>query len=282
MPWHWQTVFRFHRHQRGNKHLALIKLPIFPLADCSLPGLRHIFCSSCSFPTHTLLPHRASTTLCMAGQQTDSAENLPGSKIQFPNVIYHKVAWTAVQAQRETKNSERVRICSPGYGLIKLESLSPGPCSKQPNTAPVQGTASISICESEMVLVTNLPCLQNASPKDVHVAEVRWSSQLFLSLNSCSFTMWFVWSYLFLNFILLDFFNWKKPMQLPLKEQKCHNLYHGVRHSCCAHLSPHSKYSKTAQSSKQNTNSHLHVSPQLVASLVRSLWPGPCNYTWGL
>lgn len=53
------------------------------------------------FPTHTLLPHRASTTLCMAGQQTDSAENLPGSKIQFLNVIYHKAAWTAVWAQRE-------------------------------------------------------------------------------------------------------------------------------------------------------------------------------------
>lgn len=54
MPWHWQRVFRFHRHQKGNKHLALIKLPIFPLADCSLPGLAHIFCSSCSFPnSHT-------------------------------------------------------------------------------------------------------------------------------------------------------------------------------------------------------------------------------------
>lgn len=117
------------------------------------------------FPTHTLLPHRASTTLCMAGQQTDSAENLPGSKIQFLNVIYHKAARTAVWAQRE-KNSKSVRTCSPGYGLTKLESLSPRPCPKQPDTAPMQGTDSISIWENEMVLMTKLPCLQRSSPKD--------------------------------------------------------------------------------------------------------------------
>lgn len=205
MPWHWQTVFRFHRHQKGNKHLALIKLSIFPLADCSLPGLRHIFCSSCSFPTHTLLPHCASTTLCVAGQQTDSAENLPGSKIQFPNVIYHKVAWTALQAQRE--KPVRERTCSPGYGLIKLESLPPGPCSKQPETAPVQGTDSISIWESERVLVTKLPCLQNSSPKDGACSRGEMIS-IVSFLNSHGITVWFVET-LSLKFILQDFFNWK-------------------------------------------------------------------------
>lgn len=141
------------------------------------------------FPAHTLLPHHASTTLSVAGQQTDSAENPPGSKIQFPNVIYHKVEWTAVWAQREKKpqtNSERVRTCSPEYGLMKLEWLSPRPWSKQPDPAPVQGTDSTSIWESGMVLVTKLPCLQNSSPEDDAC------SQLSLSLNSHGITMWFV------------------------------------------------------------------------------------------
>jgi len=57
------------------------------------------------FPTSAPLLYCASTTICVAGRQTDSAEKQPRSKIQFPNVIYCEVAGTAVQAQRK-KQSE--------------------------------------------------------------------------------------------------------------------------------------------------------------------------------
>lgn len=40
MPWHWQTVFRFHRHQKDNKDLAFIKFPIFPSCWLQLPRPR--------------------------------------------------------------------------------------------------------------------------------------------------------------------------------------------------------------------------------------------------
>lgn len=132
------------------------------------------FAAAALFPTHTLLPHHASTTLCMAGQQTDSAENLPGSKIQFSNVIYHKVAWTAVRAQREkSQNSEWVRTCSPGYGLIKLESLSPRPCSKQPDTAPVQGQTAPLFEKVRWSLWQSFLAFKTPAQRMMHVAKVR-------------------------------------------------------------------------------------------------------------
>lgn len=165
MPWHWQTVFRFQRHHNGNHHSALIKLPIFPLADCSLPGLRHIFCSSCSFPnSHTAPtpcqhnPLHGWTANWFSWKPTWKQNSVP--KCDLPQSCMNSCVGT------KGKTSERVRTCSPGYGLTKLESLSPRPCSKQPDTAPVQGPDSISIWENEMVLVTKLPCLQCSSSKD--------------------------------------------------------------------------------------------------------------------
>lgn len=142
--------------------------------------------------------------LCEAGQQSDSAENLPGSKIQFTNVIYHKVAWTSVRAQREKNKQMRVRTRSPGYGLIKLELLSPRPCSKQADTAPVQETDSISVWESEIVLVTKLPHLQNSSPKDgaCSQGEIIFSNVSFLEQSwhhyvACANWLWssFCWTF---------------------------------------------------------------------------------------
>lgn len=104
MPWHSQAVFRFHWHQKGNKHLSLMKLPAFPSADCSFSGLGHSL-QQLLPPAKRTHPDCASTTACMAAQQTDSAKKQSTSKIQFPKVIYYNVAWIAVQAQRKNKQS---------------------------------------------------------------------------------------------------------------------------------------------------------------------------------
>lgn len=165
MPWHWQRVFWFHRHQKGNKHLALIKLPIFLVADCSLPGLRHVFCSSCSFPnSHTATtpcqhnPLHGWTANWSSWKPTWKQNSVP--KSDLPQSCTNSCAGT--KGKKKTTKKKTVRgweHAALGMGWSNWSHCHQG-------HAPVQGTDSTSIWESEMVLVTKLPCLQNSSPED--------------------------------------------------------------------------------------------------------------------
>lgn len=136
MPCHWQTIFRFHRHQKGNKHLAMIKLPILPLARI-FSGLEHTVCSSRSFPLahHScIVPAQLSAWLdSKLIQLKNNLEAKFSSQMQFTTKLHEHLC------RHKGRHSQRVGTHSPGYGLTELASLSTEPWSGQPECCSSMG-----------------------------------------------------------------------------------------------------------------------------------------------
>lgn len=196
------------------------------------------------FPTSTPLPRCASTTVRMAGHETDSAEKQPASKIQFPNTIYYKAAQTAVWALRKKPSRGWKRAA---WVLLDQDGTVPqdhGLGSQ--NAVQVEGTESILIWDGSCDKAS-LPSLWSPVKRMVHAPKVRHehshSESSHLSLNNHGITTWFLWRglYFWSSFYLGWVFLLKNQCNCHSKGKSIMNYIMHLRHPWFAHLFPHSK-----------------------------------------
>lgn len=175
MPWHWQTIFGFHRHHKGNKPLALIKLPIFPLADCSFSGLGHTLCSSCSFP----LAHHSH--ICQHNYLCGCTANW--------------FSWKTTRKQNSVPKCSLLQSCTNSYAGTKQKKSEGG--NKQPWVWP--DWAGITVHRA-MVLAARM-LLQHGGRTVFWLEKARWSLWQSLPCQSKGQCMYLRWD---MNILILN------------------------------------------------------------------------------